>query len=443
MKEKWIVALILAVVVSCSCLTGLAEVQSVQIEAYSIKPAVLSDVLIMQIHNESGDLVDYLGTAGGTVLSDGYDNIQEDSYQPLYKVTALEPEDRINPNGLIDADGNVVIPPAYIDVKVLSDRWAVAFKAVSTDGEEYDYYNLFGSSRYLIDTVDIYFSGQLVGTLSRDDYAFAFAYGDYLCLQNRNGAYTFYNKAMEKSPYKADFSSEYDHTYVGDELVYFHQGSGEQAFCEGCSLKEEEVDQYYRIDDDKVYDLQGRAVYQAPEGFRIDSFCSPRHINVQQDDKYGIVDLRIGDVVIPVEYEDVEYYANEGYAAVKKDSMFGYVRNGGDVTCGFEYPYDEVDKYYGTLSQWQDPEGGIVVLSSTAGVLPERYKDVRMVKNGHAFVAENDDGQKALIGMNGKELIPFGDYDSVDVNQNATVAVTRDTEGMLLVWAINYTDAVE
>lgn len=60
-----------------------------------------------------------------------------------------------------------------------------------------------------------------------------------------------------------------------------------------------------------------------------------------------------------------------------------------------------------------------------------------------SFIAENADGQQAIIGLNGKELVPFGDYQYIYANYDATVAVTRDSEGGYLVWIMDYEDTVK
>ena len=451
MRAKWIVALFLAVALLCSCLTGLAETRSTQIDAYRIESISGADRLVITRHNEDGDLVDYLAAADGTILSDGYGFVRsayDSSGSPLYSVEALKPEDDIHREGLIDNDGSVVVPLEYIRTECIGNRWAAGFKVVRATGEEYDYYNMFGSDRYVVDAVDIYYRGQLVGTLGREDYSYAYAYGDYLRLQDRNGKYTFYNKELEKSPIKRAGSDEYEYDYDADNnRVYYHQGSGVQAFCEGCPLTEEEVYWCYLNEDNKVLDLQGNVVYEVPEDKTIGDLYPSRYAvmgELAQSDKYGVVDVLTGEIIIPMEYDwNMDYYEDEGYAAVKKDEMFGYVRKGGEVTCDFVYPYKDVEKE-GLLSTVKDPEGGVIVLSAVAGILPEKYKSAYINGNkARAFRAENDAGQKAIIGLNGKELVPFGDYDEINVNYDATVAVTRDMEGAFFVWTMDYADAVE
>lgn len=448
MRTRCTVALFLVVVLLCCCLSGVAETRNHQIEdIYHMENSRYSDALIIEKYNEEGELVYYLAAADGTPLTDVYDYISENPFNPLYEVEVLEPEDPVHCKGLITPDGSVLIPPVYVDTKIISDRWVAAFKVASSTSANYDYYAMVGTGYYLIDAIDIFYRGQLAGTLSRDEYIYAYGYGDYLCVQSRNGNYTFYNKSFEISPMKTNGSDEYEITYVDGTRVYYHQGSGVQAFCEGCPLTEEEVSACYMADGEIIYDLQGNVVCQLKEGCESYNTYPSRFAKVRLEDKYGIVDILTGEEVIPMEYDwNLDYYDskdhNDGYAIVNKDGMFGYVRKGGETICDFVYPYDDVLKE-GLISTVNDPEGGVIVITAIAGILPDKYQSIFADDDMRSFIAENADGQQAIIGLNGKELVPFGDYQYIYANNDATVAVTRDSEGGYLVWTMDYEDTIK
>ena len=445
MRKKWLVALLLVIALTCTGVTALAGTRQMKIEASIVYCSPDTDSLI--IRADDGNY--YLAAVDGTILSDGYDSIQSNSYGQ-YTVKSSEPDDGLPHEGIIDKDGKVIVPPVYFEAESLSDRWAVGYNCVACSEADamYILYKSNSKEYYKVDTADLYYRGQLIGALDSGECAEVYyAYGDYICVVRPSGMRVFYNNVLEKAPGESYSSSEYDEKYEDGKWVYYHQGTGMQAFCEGCPLTEDEVENCYAQDSGVVYDLQGNVIYQVEEGKYLSYSNPPRCVEIYADEKHGVVDVVTGEEIIPMEYDSIyEYYDNEdhtdGYAAVNKDGLFGYVRRGGEVTCGFEYPFDDVNKYYGLLSYVNDPEGGVIVLSAVAGVLPERYQYVDIDSHARAFVAQNEAGQYAIIGLNGKELVPFGDYNSLDVNNDATVAVAYTSEGEYLVWTFDYQDAV-
>ena len=440
------IALFLALLLALGCFSAIAETRQFYIEADSLDIARNSDVLIIGREGAT-----YLAKPDGTVVSAGYDNISEESWTAFFRADAPEHEDKLHYKGLIDAEGRVIIPMQYATLSVLSDRWQLAFKCEPVEDEadsDYTLYFLNGSKEYYrFGAVDVYYDAVLEGTLSGEEYMTAYAYGDYLCVSGPNGEYTFYNKCMVKAPYISGYSDEFICEYVDDTPVYIHQGTGTPAFCAGCTLEEDEVDYIYLTEDNTAYDLRGNVVCVLEEGcsfecWMLDSRCA----SVKKDDKYGVVDVLTGEVLIPMEYDRLgEYCCDEvtleGYVFAVKDGKAGYVRRGGEVTCDFEYDADDVIEE-GLLSYVYDPEGGIVVLSAAAGILPERYESADLHTGALAFTAGDAEGRVALIGLNGKELIPFGEYDYIYVNDSATLAYGYNDDGYV-VWTIDYADALE
>ncbi|MBQ4640419.1 MAG: WG repeat-containing protein [Clostridia bacterium] len=372
--------------------------------------------------------------ADGTVVVDEstcYTGMTAVYDQPFFEVE-VESADGVHNTGLIDGDGRVLVPAEYADIEVVSAKWQAGVKLVPSSAEEKDYtYSNWSTGEkkfFRIDTVDFYFEGQKAGTLARADYSSSIsAYGNYICVTNTARERIFYNSKMEKSPYEAEYSGEYDEVYKNRAYTYYHQGTGQQAFVPGCTLTADEVEQAYMYEAGKILDLQGNVVATCKEYDIVRDF-SGEYTLVREDKMYGLMDLQ-GNEVIPLEYDELSNYEDEllkyGYISAVKDGKFGFLDAQGNVTCEFKYAKDAVSNR-GTFATIKNLDGTIIVLSAAAGELPEHYADVTMpsYEGSLAFVAENEAGEYSVVDLYGNTLLPFsGDWRYINLGQDGTVAV--------------------
>jgi len=142
-------------------------------------------------------------------------------------------------------------------------------------------------------------------------------------------------------------------------------------------------------------------------------------------DKYGLIDAAGNEVLTPA-YDNISYYYPDtiglGFIGVEKDGLFGFAGLDGQMNADFTYGEAAVQDR-GTFAYIKDLTGKMIVISGLIGELPEQYADVDIRSGARAFVATNNNGQKAVIGLNGKELVPFGDYQYLYVNEQGTVAL--------------------
>ena len=329
--------------------------------------------------------------------------------EEYYKVRVT---DSGNGNGLIDAQGKTVVPMEYADVSIISDRWMVGFKGIVVEnGAEYDINDY--SVHYLFDTADVYFNGTKVGTLNREEYADGYsftAYGDYLQIKDRNGAYHHYDKNMTESGNTE--SGEY--VYDGWTHVYTHTGTNQQVFAPGCTLTADEVKVPCKEDHGSVVDLQGNQLFESTYSY-VGSY-SPVNggvLLVNGDQGWGLVDLA-GNVLLPAEYDRIDYsFENTleyGFVPVVKDGLAGFVSlNGADTSATFLYPDDEVMKcglYYRT----QGEDNKYTVISAVAGKLDMQFDLVSFPTSSlgvksPTFIGKTADGKVAVYGLNGEELL--------------------------------------
>ena len=424
--------LLLAILLVAMAVSAGAETQVREVKARDIQVSRLTDVLA--IREDGADYYKLITADGQDLTGAIYSDIRPISEYPLFKVSARSSVDGVHDEGLLDAQGNVIIPAECADIAIVSDRWQAGVKLVPSEADDKDYTftNLSNGEKsfYRIDTVDFFFDGQKVGTLDRSAYGenYATAHGAYICVTNRSREHVYYNSRMEKSPYKSDYSGEYDSQYKNGKTIYTHQGSGQVAFDPACTLQPDEVENPYVYDRGVLYGLQGQEVFRPAQNYDSIRPFVDGYAPVSMNRYYGVIDEQ-GNEVIPVEYDELSYNfpVKYGYIGAVKDDKFGFLDLKGNVTCDFTYS-KEIVKDRGTFATITNLDGTTIVLSAAVGELPEHYADVEIPGyNGcMAFIAENTNGEKGVVDLYGNTVIPFSeDYRYIYLNNDATVAVVN------------------
>lgn len=396
---KKFVLILLALMLCCSIAAAETTV--------TVKP--LEDVSVNMIANVNmltvtKDRLEYLANTDLNILSDGYYSISAASNSET-TLEVREPENGLR--GAIGLDGKVIVPTEYDDLEIFNDRWIAGIKLVESSASNYDYESLLGAKKYyLVDSVDIMYCGEKLGTLTRDDYRTGTAYGDYLCIRSRDNKYTFYNKAFEKSPVNVDYSREYE----DNRGEVTHNGTGQKAFTAGCTLTPEEVKQsvYYSYYNKNLVDLQGNVLADLSEydNVYLDADTG-LVILTTKDQKKGIMDPT-GKVIVECKYDDFDYgYARAlrtGWIYAEKDGKAGFVSLKDGTETGFEYRKDAV-KQRGWFLQIEDPKSGIILISPL-GELPAFFEAEADYNAPYAVVKDTADSGYRLIGLDGKDVIP-------------------------------------
>ena len=378
--------------------------------------------------------------AAGTILVSedaGYIDMSPKSGSTFYSVE-VPSEDGVHDEGLIDSEGRVIVPAKYADVDVISDRWQVGVLLTPCEADDKDYtFTNFSTGEkhfFRVEAADFYFDGALAGTLPRADYGSCTAYGAYICVTNIARERVFYDSHMNKSPRKAEYGGEFDSEYRSGGTVYFHQGTGEQAFVAGCTLNPDDLDNPYQYDKGVVYDIQGREAFRTVQNYDTVRAFKDGYAKVRMNGLYGLIDSA-GNEVIPLLYDDLGYLDEHpfvyGYTSAVKDGKFGFLDAQGHETCPFVYSADAV-KNRTTFGQIQNLDGTIIVLSAVAGELPEHYQDVSFptYSGSRAFVATNANKEYAIIDWYGNALLPYTDlYRSIELSADGTLALLRGEAG--------------
>ncbi len=409
-----------------------AETETIEMKARNLNIVLHSNNLI---YREDGGLYYQLITADGKRLSPKnaeYTSMYETAYG--YITVTVKTEDDIHNNGILDERGQILVPPIYADTNLISEKWQIGIKLISSEAENKDYtYSNWKTNEkffYQVSAADFYFEGHLVGSLSRSDYESAEAFGNYVCVKNRASEYIFYNNKMEKSTYNTSRSKEYEEVYNDRKHTYFHQGTGQQAFVPSCTLSADEVKNAYHYADGVMYDLQGNIVFKTTREYdRIDR-ASNGYSVARKNGLYGVIDQK-GQEIVPLEYDNInvratnEYLFKYGYTDAVKEGKFGFLNARGDVTCDFLYAENAV-KGFSTFGEVMNPDGSITMLSAAVGELPERYSFVELPDYNigcMAFIAKNNNNQKCIVDLYGNTLVPYDTYESINVNCDGTVAI--------------------
>lgn len=444
--KKWI-ALLLSILLTVSCLSAYAAE-----EVYSLESGYVS------LHEELGLLMvadyktdkEYIAYPDGTPLNgETYCRLSEAGKGFEFAVNY----DTINCYGLLDSEGNVIVPAQYSEAEYLSDRWQVGAVMVEGTADEYDYaeHDDDNSVYYLTGSYDVYYNGSVVGQFTRDQYDYAFAYGDYLCVYDRSGNYTYYDNTLTVSPYKAEFpyGQEYDEVYGKG---YFHMGSGQQAFVSSCTLTAEQVETSFVVVEDRIVDLQGNVLGEiAGEYDYVDTFEGDYALVIMEE-KYGLID-KTGREVLPCVYDEIGYgdetFFEGGYQVVVKDGKIGYVDVNGNVTCEFKYSAKAVYSTYSMpFNSLVNLDGSIIVLSGKVGELSQCFTDVTFsyYSGCPLFAGEVEEGKAGVFDLSGNAVIPAdGTYESMydfEISKDGTVVVATDTDYNFHVFTVSQSSGI-
>lgn len=388
----------------------------------------------------------YLSDLDGKSLSEGFSSL---SYDLISRSVKIKAEDDMV--GTMDLDGQIMIPPEYIYLDQLSDRWGVGYHYIESTKDNCDLqvtYIVIGGENQkkylLVDTADIWYKNQKLGTLTRDEYRSGTAYGDYLCVRSQNDEYTFYNKAFEKSPAAVTSSQEY--TQAGDEII--HNGTGTPAFTAGCALSRDEIRQFVFINNRTkvLLDLEGNTLADL-SGY---SYCSLNQetglVTVNSEDKKkGLLDAS-GKELLPCRYDEIGFdmalALKTGWLDVVKDGKIGFVSLKDGTESEFLYEKG-TGMQRGCFLIIDDPEGKI--LFTPYGELSTRFAEAEVAGRApYAVVKKTADSPWVVINLKGEEVIPDmpevkGSY-SVSFSEDGSLILVRGKDNTITLYTVSADD---
>lgn len=392
--KKWL-SLLLAVMLCAACSCGAAEITIEKIAEPEISYGYLgaTNLLINQIK---------YGTAQYILMKENGELLRSEIFSGSgggrygYVWYTLDYDD-IQSTGLIDIEGNTVIPFCYSNIIVLNENWAVAFVVSLTDSsDETD--TRFAGAKILVkgryDRIDVYNlkNKQLVASMNRDEYEDAQALGEIINILDDAGNTYSYD---ENFNLLGEATVLNDGRYSPDGItVYEKKGgygarkpNGEEVFSSAYSSEFDFYGDYAAFGDGEVQgliDRQGNIILQ-PEYGEILLHGYSRHVGLQR-------------------------YEAEGYFGVNLNNKLAWVNRAGKITHQTSYAMNKV-KFYGASATVKDKEGKLHILAADgADTVVEGYKTVEPLKysGGKLYVTSidvRDNTRYGLIDWHGNELI--------------------------------------
>lgn len=399
---------------------GAAEIQAAtreigSMEAYRGEPSLeLAGETPGQYFVEGTDLLQKHGEAGLALFSLDGRQLTEYGYSRFgYSdgwIMAVAKEKDTEKMGLFTKDGLQVLPCENDYLDILSDKWAVSYTMGESGTEEdYDFYTWSGE-RYKMDTATVYYLDLpdiYSVTLTRDQLGDIDADGDYLNITDRTtGITTMYSASFEpvgSVDYVSDFSG------VSADYVLMEQLEDQTG---------------YYVSDWKFSD--GYALISSYE---------------EEKNRYGVSDTE-GNIVVPVQYdrvlayytqEDSAYWAN-GYFAVEKDGMAGFVGKDGTVTCELNYPSDTFSN--NGMTACVEKEDGSRFLVAADGKETGGYENYRSLDGRGMFVEAVSGNERVVLDWHGNVL--FEDYELISASWDGKfIVVNRDFNSPSEVYAVD------
>ncbi len=370
--------------------------------------------------------------------------LTEPLYSSLYDYDAglLEAVDAEGMMGVINASGESLVPCAYEDVEILSDRWQIGVKLEPATAENYDYSSFTGDNYYLVSRYDVYYQGALIGALERMEYSYAEAYGAYLCVKERDEDCMSYDATFTARPIE-NIYDEFSYDYSTE--AYVHVPTGTPAFCAECTLTSEDVlkDITWDRGSGAFINLQGDVVFEPeqPVDYAYD-FENGYAVIESQDYLLGVVDEQ-GRQVIPCEYDDISSYNlgeglfAGGYQSVEKDGKIGFYRADGTLSC--EPAYAENGSDYSTcFLVMTDLDGSVRVVTAERGLLDQAFAETEYLNNCSKFLpVMNDAGEWGLLDIYGNMALPFAAVESIKVSKNGVMALVEESYDHYTVYLLD------
>lgn len=146
------------------------------------------------------------------------------------------------------------------------------------------------------------------------------------------------------------------------------------------------------------------------EIYNISEYCG--YLRISKDNKFGLIDSTAVEIVVPLEYESIEYSRNETAVAVK-EGRSGVI----DITNKIVVPfiYDYIMHYDDGFAVGKDDLTGFANREGEL-VLPTEYYNILEVKDGFITAVINDENGEhkyVVFDLKGEEIIP-PIYDYID-----------------------------
>lgn len=418
---KKLVALVLTLVLALSC-AAMAETAVMLWEADSIRQLhYASSVLLVEMDDQGYGTATIAGEIKIPLEHERLAGVQE---AVGYAISTAEIDD-IHTKSLIAPDGTVLTTERYIDIEVFSEKWFIGVAVAPTTEEEYDYYTLLGTERYLIDHVDVYYAPTgKIASLDRTQYLKAKAFGDHLLVLNRDRALQLYDSQFNpvESTFKSFYDGEYECITKGLTRAVVSRVTGETVATGYDQVASTEFNgKVLAVHSASargwgLIDLEGNVIVPCAEGVTFVGLGSSDYCRFYMSDNYdlyGVYDLTTGQQIVPCMYEDVFYQGNlscfNGYFSVEKGGMLGFVDLNGVETVAPTYAKDTTTILGASMMNVVDGVYTLIAADGTVTVLDgvTDFGKYDYESQGRYFSVQNADGMWGVMDWHGNMLVDY------------------------------------
>ena len=356
----------------------------------------------------------------------------------------------LNVQGLLDAQGNEILPLIYGDFEFINDDWVLAYVLEATSEDTGEYKDADGN-KYVAGRTDVVYKGRIIGSLTRADYIKSYsvsARGAYLCVKIASGHCYWLDSSFNRLDVTDDGYVSTAEFYDFSKTGVLHNPTQQYAFTSGCTLTANQVEQtvWYDSKTGSLLGLQGNVLasnltYDYAY-FRQNALC------VKRNQLEGILSLD-GREIVPPQYKEIAY-SDEGYfasgytAAVDSNGRLSYFDENGNVTASVSYElssYDYKGFIYNAPIMAVKNMGKYIIITATNGELPTMYDDFSTCGARQRIISVKQGDVWGCIDMDGNTVIPFVHKNAPDISADGTLVVGYTTERKYMVYRLSYGDA--
>nr|MBR4280993.1 zinc ribbon domain-containing protein [Clostridia bacterium] len=431
------------------CLTALALLLSSAALADAVIEA--SQELERSIFLSTGTNCYYQRTQAGYVLFDADGNALSAAYPELTakwngKYYEYRYESGLNTIGLLDANGQVLTPPAYGKISFSNETWGVAYVLEPTTAEVGDMKDS-DNNQYMVARTDVLYEGHVIGSFTRDEFNPSLRWGTcgkYLYVKTTSDAGFYISPNFDIVRVDKDFTTlEFSSVY---KKGTFHNPTQQWAFTPGCTLTENDVTYSVIYDDQKdaLIDLQGNVIKSGLVYDRVTARGD--YFQIRMNSLYGIMDKQ-GNVIAQPIYADIPsysaYFANGYQTAITPEGHLHFIDKQGNVTAKAEYELSAND-YKGSSNSAVfavvNNLGKYIVFTATRGQLPETYEDFNTPNTRHQLLLVQKGGKWGAIDVNGNVVLPFIFRYAPTMSADSTLVYGTDDESNRLFYKLSFTN---
>ncbi len=395
----------------------------------------------------------HLYDANGNVLSAAYRDIRVAESGQYLKVQNVSNADNINCIGLLDAQGREILPLAYGDIATYhGDGWVLAHVLALTDGDVGEYKDSKGN-KYIISRTDVVYNGELIGSLTRDDYQGSYNVytrgpSIYIKITSQKGYWLDSQfKRVDVTDDSLVDTSEYSSVYKGPVT---HNPTQQEAFTASCTLTRDQVEQHVWYDSNKgqLLDLQGNVL--ADQVYYDSVYYRQNYLEVKANSyrNVGVIGFD-GTVIIPPQYKYIAYYTGSlfasGYNAVLDEAgNLYYYDETGKMTASAEYQLSSSDykgySYNAPIVHVKNM-GKYMIITATHGTLPETYDEALTCGERQPIIAVRKGDVWGAIDMAGNVVVPFEHRNAPEISADGTLVYAQTTDRKYMLYNISYGEA--